>query len=220
MLVALAGLALWITPAREPVPQPAAASAPSSASAAAQSVPELPAEPAPPVAQTSRAFAPVVGLSPGAAGAKATPRVGLDTLSAISRAEADRKAPAKPSGPRSIRGVRKLYVERMANRLDTYIVEEIRKQMPGRLEAVADRDDADAVMTGRSVKHGGSRFTAGFRDDYTGTVSVTGLDGENLLWESEAGDRKVVLGIVKHGGPKKVAERLVGSLKKAMEAKK
>jgi hypothetical protein len=141
--------------------------------------------------------------------------MGRGTLAEIP-AETDRKQTA---GPRSIRGVRKLYVERMANRLDEYIKEEIAKQIPRRLRVVADRADADAILTGKGVKHGGSRFTAGFRDDFTGAVSITDLDGENTLWESEAGDRKVVVGIVKHGGPKKVAERLVNSLKKTIEGK-
>jgi hypothetical protein len=121
---------------------------------------------------------------------------------------------ATPTAPQSIGEVRKLYIEPLPDQLHVYLAQEIRKQMPERLRVVADRADADAVLTGKSVKHGGSRFTAGFRDDYSGSVSITTADGGSLLWESQAGDRTVAG--IKHGGPKKVAERLVSSLRKAM----
>jgi len=38
-----------------------------------------------------------------------------------------------------------------------------------------------------------------------------------MLWASEAGDRSVFWGALKRGGPRKVAERLVGNLKKAIK---
>jgi hypothetical protein len=114
----------------------------------------------------------------------------------------------------SIRDVRKIYIERMENHLGELIAAEIGQQMPFRLTVVADKADADAVMVGHSAKRTGSRFTAGFRNELTATVAITDKEGVTQLWTSEAGDRQVG---VKPGGAKKVAERLVSNLKRALE---
>jgi len=41
-------------------------------------------------------------------------------------------------------------------------------------------------------------------------------DRKAILWADEAGDRSLLFGVVKRGGERKVAERLVSKLKKAM----
>jgi hypothetical protein len=39
---------------------------------------------------------------------------------------------------------------------------------------------------------------------------------KSILWADEAGDRSLMFGIMKRGGERKVAERLVSKLRKAM----
>jgi hypothetical protein len=102
----------------------------------------------------------------------------------------------------SIRDVKKLYIEKMSNDLDEYIKAEISRQMPGRLLVVLNAQDADAIMKGTST-------------DRQGNVTITDLRGTADLWVGEAGDKGLYLTKI-HGGEKKVAERLVSGLKKAM----
>lgn len=120
------------------------------------------------------------------------------------------KPPASASAPiiNSIRDVKKLYIEKMPNDdldvyLDVYIKSEILRQMPERLTVVPRREDADAIMTGTA-------------SDHKGSVTIFDLRGSIELWTGEAGDMGVFLTKV-HGGEKKVAERLVSSLKKALQ---
>jgi len=50
----------------------------------------------------------------------------------------------------------------------------------------------------------------------TGTVSLLDKEGKVPLWSDEAGDRSLLFGALKRGGQRKVADRLLGKLKKAM----
>lgn len=102
----------------------------------------------------------------------------------------------------SIRDVKKLYIEKMSNDLDEYIKAEISRQMPGRLLVVLNAQDADAIMKGTAT-------------DRQGNVTIMDLRGTADLWVGEAGDKGLYLTKI-HGGEKKVAERLVSGLKKAM----
>jgi hypothetical protein len=123
--------------------------------------------------------------------------------------------------PKSIREVRRLYVEEMPNALDDYIRAELARQMPDVLAVVFQKSQADAIMKGTAAESGGagSRVTGGYlglKDKATGAVSICDVGGTVQLWASAAGDKAPVIGVVSGGGPKKVAERLVGNLKKAM----
>ena len=128
------------------------------------------------------------------------------------------------AGARGIRAIRTMYVAAMPNHLDDYIRAEIGKQLAGRLSVAASRENCDAVMTGTDRKKGGSasRFTSGYlgtKNEFTGTVTITDPSGTRVLWTSAAGDREVLIGVLKRGGPKRVAERLVSKLRKAMTKK-
>jgi len=130
-------------------------------------------------------------------------------------------ATPKPSRPRNLHAIQGLYVEKMANELDAHIKAEIRKQLPS-LQLVARRADADAVMKGKVEKDNdtGSTVTRGYlgiKSEYSADVRITDIDGVNLLWSGEAGDARALIGAIKRGGPKKVAERLVSNLRKAMK---
>ena len=161
------------------------------------------------------------GAVPGAVPQSTAPETSTNGGRGIDLGNAN---PTSPTGLRSIRSVRTLFIEPMSNHLDDYIRADIAKQMANRLTVVSRREDADAVMTGTTRKHGGAgaRLTNGYlgaKDEFSGTVTVTDLSGTRVLWTSEAGDKATLIGILKRGGPKRVAERLVGKLRKAMERK-
>jgi len=125
--------------------------------------------------------------------------------------------------PQSIRFVRYLYIEKMPNDLDGYIRAELPRQMPGRFVLVLRKEEAEAVMRGvaedRSSSAGRVSGDLGLKNKVTGAVTVTDVDGTRQLWASEAGDKTPVIGLVRGGGAKKVAERLVSNLRKAMDGR-
>ncbi len=127
----------------------------------------------------------------------------------------------QPGAKLALADIRTIYIAPMPNDLDQYIKAEISKQMPGRLTVVLSKDDADAVLmgTGDWQKGTGAAITGrylGLHDTASGSVSLVAKGGKSVLWSSEAGDRSLVLGAMKRGGPRKVADRLVHNLKKAM----
>jgi hypothetical protein len=137
--------------------------------------------------------------SPGTAGSTGTPG------SPPPPAEKKKDTPvAPPNAPviTSIKEVKKLYIEKMANDLDEFIKAEISRQLPDRFVIVLRPEDADAIMKGTAT-------------DRRGNVTITDIRGTAELWVGEAGDKGLYLTKI-HGGEKKVAERLVGSLKKVL----
>jgi hypothetical protein len=126
-----------------------------------------------------------------------------------------------PAQTISLNAIRRLYVDKMPNDLDQYIRAEITKQFKGRVMVVLDQKDADAVLAGVSEEETGkgAKITGrylGLHDVATGSVSLLDKDGKVVLWSEEAGDRSLMIGAFKRGGERKVAERLVKKLVKAM----
>ena len=152
--------------------------------------------------------------TPSASTTATTPLTGSTTSAttttppaARSVAPPEKKTDTPVAGPNapviaSIKEVKKLYIEKMPNDLDEFIKAELSRQMPGRLIIVLRPEDADAIMKGNATNR-------------RGNVSITDLRGTAELWNGEAGDKGLYLTKV-HGGEKKVAERLVSSLKKAL----
>ena len=110
----------------------------------------------------------------------------------------------------------------MDNDLDKYLRAEIVKQFKGSITVVLDAKDADGILAGvnEEQKGTGAKITGrylGLHDVATGTISLLDKEGKVILWSDEAGDRSLLLGPLKRGGPRKVADRLVAKLKKAME---
>lgn len=121
----------------------------------------------------------------------------------------------------SLSAVRKIYIDKMPNDLDQYLRAEVTKQFKGRIMVVLDQKDADAILAGVSEeeKGTGAKITGrylGLHDVATGSISLLDKEGKVVLWSEEAGDRSLVLGAFKRGGERKVAERLVKKLQKAM----
>lgn len=123
----------------------------------------------------------------------------------------------------SLQSIKKVYIEKMPNDLDQYLRAEIAKQFKGSLTVVLDKNDADGILTGiDEEKTGtGAQITGrylGLHDNATGTISMLDKAGKTILWTDEAGDRSLLFGVVKRGGQRKVADRLVAKLRKAMES--
>lgn len=122
----------------------------------------------------------------------------------------------------TLKSVKKIFIEKMDNDLDKYLRAEIVKQFKGHITVVLDAKDADGILAGvnEEEKGTGAKITGrylGLHDVATGTVSLLDKEGKVILWSDEAGDRSLLLGPLKRGGPRKVADRLVSKLRKAME---
>ena len=120
-----------------------------------------------------------------------------------------------------LRSIRKVFIEKMDNNLDQYIRAEFTKQLSGKVSVVLDAKDADAILAGVSEeeKGTGAKITGrylGLHDTASGTVSLLDKEGKVILWSGEAGDRNMWVGAMARGGQRKVADRLVSKLKKAM----
>jgi len=117
--------------------------------------------------------------------------------------------------------IRKVYIEKMPNDLDQYLRAEFSKQLRGRVIVVLKKEDADGIITGinEEQKGTGAKITGrylGLHDTANGTISLLDKTESNILWSDEAGDRNLFFGIAHRGGERKVADRLVNKLKKAM----
>ncbi|MDM7995423.1 MAG: serine/threonine-protein kinase [Acidobacteriota bacterium] len=118
--------------------------------------------------------------------------------------KADPPPPAASSAStKTLQDVRRIFVDKMPDQLDAYVKSEIDKQLFGRVRLVSRREDADAIFQGD-------------RSETTGSAILTDASGTTVFWKDEVGDESSLLGITRRGGPKKLAERLVGSLKKKM----
>jgi len=120
-----------------------------------------------------------------------------------------------------LKSIHKIYIDKMPNDLDQYLRSEFFKQMKGKVEIVLDEKDADGILTGVSEEKTGTgaQITGrylGLHDNATGSLSLVDKDRKSILWADEAGDRSLMFGVFKRGGERKVADRLVGKLKKAM----
>lgn len=120
-----------------------------------------------------------------------------------------------------LHSVHKVFIEKMDNNLDQYLRAEFSKQFKGKVVVVLDVKEADAILAGvgEEQKGTGAKITGrylGLHDIATGTVSLLDKEGKTVLWSDEAGDRSLMFGAMRRGGQRKVADRLVGKLKKAM----
>ena len=129
-------------------------------------------------------------------------------------------APAAEEAP-DLRLIRKIYIDKLPNELDQYLRAEFFKQLKGRISIVLDEKDADGILTGISEeeKGTGAKITGrylGLHDVATGSLSLLDKQRKQILWADEAGDRTLLFNVAHRGGERKVAERLVAKLKKAM----
>jgi tRNA A-37 threonylcarbamoyl transferase component Bud32 len=115
--------------------------------------------------------------------------------------------------------MRRIFIEPMANDLHRYIGAEIQRQLGGRVQVASSKDQADTIMKGTGELSGAGAITGkvlGVRREQTAYVTITDVTGASVLWSDEAGSRTVLMGIIKKGGPRKLAEHLVGDLRRAL----
>ena len=141
------------------------------------------------------------------AGANAAPKKEADKPRAVNLS--DKRIPRAAS----------IYIEEMEHDLDGYIkAEMIKKKVP--LQIVLKPEDADLVMIGSSTEEERRKWHEGWltveRDKTAGNVQIINRRTNEFLWASEAGDRSIWWGALKRGGHRKVADRLVSKLKKAI----
>jgi len=120
-----------------------------------------------------------------------------------------------------LKAIHKVFIEPMENGLDQYLRAEFSKQLKGKVAVVLKKEDADGIITGINEEQKGTaaKITGrylGLHDTVTGTISLLDKTESEILWSDEAGDRNLFFGIAHRGGERKLAERLVGKLKKAM----
>ena len=120
-----------------------------------------------------------------------------------------------------LRSVHRVFIDKLPNDLDQYLRAEFSKQLGGKVTVVLAENDADGIITGVSEeeKGTGAKITGrylGLHDVATASLSMVDKDRKVILWSDEAGDRSLVFGVMRRGGERKVAERLVKKLKKAM----
>jgi hypothetical protein len=122
----------------------------------------------------------------------------------------------------ALKAIHKVYIDKMPNDLDQYLRAEIVKQFKGKLVVVLKKEDADGIITGVNEEQKGTAAKVtgrylGLHDTVNGTISLLDKTESAILWSDEAGDRNLFFGIAHRGGERKVADRLIGKLKKAME---
>lgn len=120
-----------------------------------------------------------------------------------------------------LRSVHKIFIDKLPNDLDQYLRAEFSKQLKGKVVVVLDEKDADGILTGVSEeeKGTGAKITGryfGLHDLATASLSLLDKERKTILWADEAGDRSLLFSVAHRGGERKVAERLVEKLKKAM----
>lgn len=130
--------------------------------------------------------------------------------------------PAAPQHPlvSTLFQVRTLCIAPMADDLNLHITSEIQRQLGGRIQIVPTPDRADAVMTGTVTERGGVTGVPGraigVQADADASVLVTDRTKTRILWRDTAPSRSGIMGAVRGGGTRKMAERIVSDLKKAL----
>jgi hypothetical protein len=104
--------------------------------------------------------------------------------------------------------VRRVYIEKMNNNLDQYLASSISAKFHGTLTVVLDRAQADAILKGENMAA---------QETQRGTVQLVDKAGSTVLWSGSANDKSIITLDLKHGGEKKLADHLIGELKKAMQ---
>ena len=106
----------------------------------------------------------------------------------------------------------------MQGDLNGFIATEILKQkLP--FTIVIDDKDADFVLTGASLKADDRWYNTVFGGKERKTKATSSfweVKSKTMVWAGEAGDRSLWFGGWKRGGERKVADRIVSSMKKEL----
>ena len=117
-------------------------------------------------------------------------------------------APVPAQTAPTLANVRKVYIEKMDNNLDQYLTSSISSKFHGSMTVVLEKSQADAILRGENM---------GAQNTTKGTVELVDPSGKVVLWSGTASDRSGKFLDLKHGGEQKIADHLIGKLKKAMQ---
>jgi hypothetical protein len=104
--------------------------------------------------------------------------------------------------------VRKIYIEQMDNHLDQYLASSISEKFHNTMTVVLERSQADAILRGVNI-------TA--QNTTRATVELVDPAQHVILWSGSAGDKSLMTLDIKHGGEQKIADHIIGQMKKAMQ---
>ena len=104
--------------------------------------------------------------------------------------------------------VKKVYIEKMPNGLDSYLRSALSSEFHDRLTVVLERSKADAIL---------SEMPMGAEHSDSATVNLVDPKGKAVLWSGTAGDRDMKMLGLRHGGEETIADKLASQLKKAMQ---
>jgi len=109
----------------------------------------------------------------------------------------------------------KIYIDEIPENVGMYLKAEIvKKKIP--IQIVTKQEDADYILQGIAEGDEERKWHEGWltgeRDHTTAAIELLDKEG-NFIWASEAGDRSMMWGLLKRGGPRKVADRLANNLK-------
>ena len=106
----------------------------------------------------------------------------------------------------------------MQGNLDGFIAAEvIKKHIP--IVVVTDEREAQFVLTGLSMQEDDKWYHIAFgtfKDRNEGNVRLLNMQNRTMVWAGEAGDRSLIYGGFRRGGQRKIAERIVGHMKKEL----
>jgi TolB-like protein len=113
----------------------------------------------------------------------------------------------------------------MEMNLDTFIIAEIQRQRVP-LRVVLNEADANYIITGVVQKT--SRSTAGIvlgsvvgrQDKFEANAHLISVKSKELIWSGDAGDRSVLFSVLRRGGQRKIAKKIVKQLHNDLFANK
>ena len=111
----------------------------------------------------------------------------------------------------------KVFIAPMKGSLDGFIASEIvKKKVP--MVVVTEEAQADYILTGASLKADDHWYNTVFggKDKNEGNVRLLDVKSKRMIWAGEAGDRSLWAGGFKRGGERKIADRIVGQMKKEL----
>ena len=107
----------------------------------------------------------------------------------------------------TLRDVRKIYIEPMPNGFDNFLRAAISRKLHGFFTIVLNKSEADGILKSADTR------TA----EVVKTVTMVDPSDKVVLWSGSANDKETAYLGFRHGGEQKVADKLAGQLKKAIE---
>lgn len=131
---------------------------------------------------------------------------------AILYAKKKEESPYKGRVPNGAR----VFIAPMEGGLDGFIAAELLKQkIP--VVVVIDESLADFIIGGVSLKADSHWYDAAFgtgKDKNEGNIRILNVKNKQMIWAGEAGDRSLLIPFYRRGGERKIADRIVKSMKK------